>query len=112
MCFEGKHETEVKYMYDLFLQVQLAPPGSLHFRPGMRLEAKDRKSEQIRVATVKKVTDQQLLIHFDSYDDKDDYWCSRDSRDIHPAMWSGKHQKKVEKPKGWPWKQSLITCRQ
>ena len=84
-------------------QVQLAPPGSLLFKPGMRLEAKDpNKPEKVRVATIKTVTDDKLLIHFDGLDDKSDFWCVPDSLDIHPAMWAGKHGKKVEKPKGWP----------
>ena len=87
------------------VQVQLAPPGSLLFKPGMRLEAKDPSNpELMRVATIKKVTDKQLLIHFDGCDDKKDYWCASDSPDIHPAMWSGKHQMTVEKPKGQSWK--------
>ena len=97
-------------MFNLFLQVQLAAPGSLLFRPDMRLEAKDPSNpELVRVATIKKVTDKQLLIHFDGCDDKKDYWCASDSLGIRPPMWSGKHQKKVEKPKGQPWKISLIS---
>ena len=68
----------------------------------MRLEAMDPGNlELVRVATIKKVTGEQLLIHFDGSDDKNDYWCTSDCPDIHPAMWSGKHNKQVEKPQGW-----------
>ena len=97
----GARNIEVKYLCNLLVQVQLAPPGSLLFRPDMRLEAKDPSyPEEVRVATIKKVTDKQLLIHFDGYADKKDYWCASDSPDIHPPMWSGKHWTTVKKPRG------------
>ena len=78
-------------------QDQLAAPGSLLFKPNMRLEAKDRQNPQnpnmMCVATIADIRDGKLLIHFDGWSTRYDYWCKPSSADIHPAMWSGKNQK-------------------
>ena len=79
----------------------MAAPGSLHFRPEMRLEAKNRlQSGVVGVATIDRIADGKLLIHFDGWNSKFDFWCSPNSTDIHPAMWTGKHSMKVEPPRG------------
>ena len=50
------------------VQDQLAGPGSLQFRQGMKLEAKDRQNPAIVcVATVANVKDGKLLIRFDGW---------------------------------------------
>ena len=50
------------------MQDQLAGPGSRLFRPGMKLEAKDRQHPSIvSVATVANVKDGRLLIRFDGW---------------------------------------------
>uniref|UniRef100_A0A1X7UYJ4 TIR domain-containing protein n=1 Tax=Amphimedon queenslandica TaxID=400682 RepID=A0A1X7UYJ4_AMPQE len=89
-------------MIQSLMRVQKAGTGSLLFRVGMRLEAKDRMNpELICVATVKSIKPNgDLLIHFDGWSDGYDYWCKPDSTDIHPAMWCNKHNKKVTPPKG------------
>ena len=67
----------------------------------MRVEAKDRKNPSlICVATIVEVRNRRLLVHFDGWSDKYNYWCSPDTTDIHPPMWCGKNGKKVEPPYG------------
>lgn len=67
----------------------------------MRVEAKDRKNPSlICVATIREVRNRRLLIHFDWWPEKFDYWCSPDTTDIHPPMWCGKNGKRVEPPYG------------
>ena len=82
-------------------QDQLAPPGSLCFSRGMRVEAKDRKNPHLTcVATIADIQNGHLLIHFDGWSNSYDYWCLPNTTDIHPPMWSSKHDKRLEKPKG------------
>ena len=58
------------------------------FKVGMKLEAKDRLNPtMIAVATVDAIKDGQLLIHFDGWTTKYDYWCKPDCGDIHPKGW-------------------------
>ncbi|KPP77528.1 hypothetical protein Z043_103048, partial [Scleropages formosus] len=53
------------------LNTSVTPSG---FRPGMKLEAVDRKNPSlICVATITAVVDNRLLIHFDNWDDSYDY---------------------------------------
>lgn len=67
----------------------------------MRVEAKDRKNPSlICVATIAEVRNKRLLVHFDGWSDKFDYWCTADTTDIHPPMWCGKNGKRVEPPQG------------
>lgn len=85
-----------------YTQTQRAGKGSLKFREGMRLEAKDRLNPAlICVATVKAIkANGDLLIHFDGWSEGYDYWSKPDSTDLHPAMWCNKHNLKVQPPKG------------
>ncbi|XP_018612939.1 lethal(3)malignant brain tumor-like protein 4 isoform X2 [Scleropages formosus] len=65
------------------LNTSVTPSG---FRPGMKLEAVDRKNPSlICVATITAVVDNRLLIHFDNWDDSYDYWCDASSPYIHPV---------------------------
>jgi len=67
----------------------------------MHVEAKDRKHPSlICAATITEVRNRRLLIHFDGWPDKYNYWCSPDTTDIHPPMWCGKNGKKVQPPYG------------
>lgn len=86
----------------LSLQGQLARPGSLLFRAGMSIEAKDRHNpSMICAATIKNINPQgKLLIHFDGWSQQYDYWCEPSSTDIHPPMWCGKNNRRVEAPHG------------
>ena len=62
------------------------------------MEVNGRKNPSlIYVATIKEVRKRRLLVHFDGWSDKYDYWCSPDTANIHPPMW---YQKKVEPPHG------------
>lgn len=80
--------------------MQNSPKGSLDFRVGMKLEAKDRKNPGlICVASIIDINEKkELLVHFDGWSEKYDYWCEPDSTDIHPPMWCGQHGRRVEKP--------------
>ena len=69
----------------------------------MRLEAKDRQDPTLfRVATIADIKDDQLLIHFDGWGPRYDYWCKPDSTDIHPKGWCGKNGRRsdLQPPKG------------
>jgi hypothetical protein len=86
----------------LFNQDQLAGPGSRLFRPGMKLEAKDRQHPSIvSVATVANVKDGRLLIRFDGWSSRYDYWCRPESTDIHPPHWCSKNHRELHPPKGY-----------
>ncbi|XP_051775042.1 lethal(3)malignant brain tumor-like protein 4 isoform X2 [Erpetoichthys calabaricus] len=65
------------------LNSSVTPSG---FRPGMKLEAVDKKNPSlICVATISAVVDNRLLIHFDNWEDTYDYWCDASSPYIHPV---------------------------
>jgi hypothetical protein len=54
----------------------------------MKLEADDVKnSGRICVATVRDVLENRILIHFDGWDQKYDYWTDISSSNIHPINW-------------------------
>ncbi|XP_066915395.1 lethal(3)malignant brain tumor-like protein 4 [Clytia hemisphaerica] len=70
------------------------PPVSRHaFRISMKLEAIDRKNpDLVCVASVANTIGDQILIHFDEWDDLYDYWCREDNPYIHPMGWCQKNQ--------------------
>eukprot|EP00118_Oscarella_pearsei_P008476 m.43935 g.43935 ORF g.43935 m.43935 type:complete len:351 (+) comp33479_c0_seq24:1041-2093(+) len=90
-----------------FSKAQLVAPSpskSSHpfygdFRPGMRLEAVDRKHPSvICVATVAEVRGDQLRIHFDGWSSEYDYWCSKTTTDIHPIGWCQRTNRRIRRP--------------
>ena len=67
----------------------------------MKLEAKDRLHPTlVAVATIINIRDKKLLIHFDGWTSKYDYWCKPTSTDIHPVGWCAQHNKDLQPPKG------------
>ncbi len=67
----------------------------------MRLEAKDRLNPtMVAVATIANIKDEQLLIHFDCWTSKYDYWCSPDCVDVHPMGWCERNHTSLHSPKG------------
>ena len=71
------------------------------FKVDMKLEAKDRLNPSlIAVATVANIRDGRLLIHFDGWTSKYDYWCKPTSTDIHPMGWCLNHGCTLQPPKG------------
>ena len=67
----------------------------------MRLEAKDRRNPSLTcVASIVQVKGSQLLIHFDGWTSKYDYWCESSTQDIHPIGWCAMHGKTLQAPKG------------
>lgn len=71
------------------------------FMAGMKLEAVDRKHpSMICVATIRRVSEGNLFIHFDGWSDDYDYTCQRSSPDIHPMGWCNRNGKQLQPPKG------------
>ncbi|XP_077419270.1 polycomb protein SCMH1 isoform X1 [Vanacampus margaritifer] len=65
-----------------------ANPIKNYFKPGMKLEAVDRKNPYlICPATVGEVKGQEIFVMFDGWRGAFDYWCPFDSRDIFPVGW-------------------------
>uniref|UniRef100_A0A3Q2YGX6 Scm polycomb group protein like 2 n=1 Tax=Hippocampus comes TaxID=109280 RepID=A0A3Q2YGX6_HIPCM len=63
-------------------------PIKNYFKPGMKLEAVDRKNPYlICPATVGEVKGQEIFVMFDGWRGAFDYWCPFDSRDIFPVGW-------------------------
>ena len=69
------------------------------FRVGMKLEARLNPS-LICVATITDIMNNELLIHFDGWTNKYDYWCRPDTPDIHPIGWCRENRTKLQAPKG------------
>ncbi|XP_035791547.1 uncharacterized protein LOC118466398 isoform X2 [Anopheles albimanus] len=58
------------------------------FEVGMSLEADDlRKSGKVCVASVADKIKDRILVHFDGWDERYDYWVSIHSPNIHPINW-------------------------
>ncbi|KAJ4923770.1 hypothetical protein JOQ06_028025, partial [Pogonophryne albipinna] len=63
------------------------PPQNL-FRPGMKLEAVDKKNPYlICPATVGEVKGDEVFVMFDGWRGAFDYWCLYESRDMFPVGW-------------------------
>ena len=76
----------------------------------MKLEAKDRLNpSMIAVATITDIKDGRLLIHFDGWTSRYDYWCKPTTPDIHPMGWCAKHGRALHPPKGIVKALPLIT---
>ena len=71
------------------------------FKVGMKIEAMDRlNTKLICVETITRVKNNQVLIHFDSWSIRFDYWYDTTSIDIHPVGWCSKHGYTVHPPNG------------
>lgn len=58
------------------------------FKAGMKVEAVDLMEPRlICVATVKRVVQRLLSIHFDGWDNEYDQWVDCESPDIYPVGW-------------------------
>ncbi|CAG2231075.1 unnamed protein product [Mytilus edulis] len=75
---------------------------STEVKPGMRLEALDRKTPNFWcVATVQTINpDDSFVIHFDGWTSGYDYVCTPDSTDIHPLGWLYATTHKLGTPSG------------
>lgn len=92
---------------------QTAP--SHGFKPGMKLEAVDKKnSSLICVATVSDVSENRFLVHFDGWEDDYDYWTDPSSPFIHPVNWCSENGHVLTPPKNYKdvaafnWKDYLL----
>ena len=69
------------------------------FKIGMKLEVVDKYNPSlIRVATVIDVNESQIKIHYDNWFEAYDFWCDKDSEDIHPINWCKKTGHPLTKP--------------
>ncbi|KFO92255.1 Lethal(3)malignant brain tumor-like 3, partial [Buceros rhinoceros silvestris] len=94
---KGYNEGEFNWTYYLKYCKAQAAPRSLFktlsalvtpsgFRPGMKLEAVDKKDLSLMcVATIADMVDNRLQIHFDNRDESYDYWCEASSPYIRPV---------------------------
>lgn len=58
------------------------------FKPGMRLEAIDRRNPQlVRAAEIVDVDNHRVKVHFSGWDSAYDYWVDDDLPDLHPVGW-------------------------
>lgn len=74
--------------------------SSSPFHIGMKLEAKDHQFPAlICVATIRGVGDNEVLIHFDNWDDDYDYWCENTCTDLHPVGWCRRNNHDLQPPK-------------
>ncbi|XP_033763307.1 uncharacterized protein LOC117344606 [Pecten maximus] len=89
------------------------PSKSTEVVEGMRLEALDRLNPSlVCAATVSKIseTDGRLLIHFDGWTKRYDYWTEPESKDLHPIGYMAlnanspnhNYTTELQKPKGRP----------
>ncbi len=76
------------YMHGLWMPQEPPKPTQNFFKPGMKLEAVDRKNPYlICPATIGEVRGDKIFIMFDGWRGAFDYWCQYDSRDIFPVGW-------------------------
>ncbi|XP_049297411.1 uncharacterized protein LOC125771126 isoform X2 [Anopheles funestus] len=72
------------------------------FEIGMAIEADDlKKSGKVCVATVADKMGDRILIHFDGWDNRYDYWVSIHSNYIHPVNWHRENNDKITPPPDW-----------
>ncbi|XP_061507919.1 uncharacterized protein LOC1270254 isoform X1 [Anopheles gambiae] len=72
------------------------------FEIGMALEADDlKKSGKVCVATVADKMGDRILVHFDGWDDRYDYWVSIYSNYIHPVNWHKENNDTITAPPDW-----------
>lgn len=95
-----------------------ASPAVPSFLPGMRLEAVDRANPHLTcvatLAAVEMDRPEPLLIHFDGWTERYDYWTSPSSGDLHPVGYCSQQGTPLQKPKGhvgdFEWAAYLRSC--
>ncbi|KAL1021760.1 hypothetical protein UPYG_G00017630 [Umbra pygmaea] len=76
-----------------------AKPSQNHFKPGMKLEAVDKKNPYlICPATIGEVKGEEIFVMFDGWRGAFDYWCKFDSRDIFPVGWCSLTRHSIQPP--------------
>lgn len=74
-------------------------PSQNNFKPGMKLEAVDKKNPYlICPATIGEVKGDEVFIMFDGWRGAFDYWCKFDSRDIFPVGWCSLTKHSLQPP--------------
>uniref|UniRef100_A0A4W5RH18 Uncharacterized protein n=1 Tax=Hucho hucho TaxID=62062 RepID=A0A4W5RH18_9TELE len=76
-----------------------AKPSQNLFKPGMKLEAVDKKNPYlICPATIGEVKGDEIFVMFDGWRGAFDYWCQFDSRDIFPVGWCSLTRHSIQPP--------------
>lgn len=76
-----------------------ARPSQNNFKPGMKLEAVDKKNPYlICPATIGELKGDEVFIMFDGWRGAFDYWCKYDSRDIFPVGWCSLTKHSLQPP--------------
>ncbi|KAI1885126.1 hypothetical protein AGOR_G00216980 [Albula goreensis] len=74
-------------------------PAQNGFKPGMKLEAVDKKNPYlICPATIGEVRGDEIFVMFDGWRGAFDYWCKYDSRDIFPVGWCSLTKHSLQPP--------------
>lgn len=74
-------------------------PSQNNFKPGMKLEAVDKKNPYlICPATIGELKGDEVFIMFDGWRGAFDYWCKYDSRDIFPVGWCSLTKHSLQPP--------------
>ncbi|XP_029106234.1 sex comb on midleg-like protein 2 isoform X2 [Scleropages formosus] len=69
------------------------------FKPGMKLEAVDRKNPYlICPATIGEAKGAEVFVTFDGWRGAFDYWCKYDSRDVFPVGWCSMTKHSLQPP--------------
>lgn len=72
------------------------------FEIGMKLEADDLKNtRRVCVASITDKFNNRILVHFDGWDEKYDYWVDVDSPYIHPINWHKENGFSIIPPPEW-----------
>ncbi|XP_064183152.1 sex comb on midleg-like protein 2 isoform X2 [Anguilla rostrata] len=76
-----------------------ARPPQNGFKPGMKLEAVDKKNPYlICPATIGEVRGDEIFVMFDGWRGAFDYWCKYESRDIFPVGWCSVTKHSLQPP--------------
>uniref|UniRef100_A0A8D8MZI1 Lethal(3)malignant brain tumor-like protein 3 n=1 Tax=Culex pipiens TaxID=7175 RepID=A0A8D8MZI1_CULPI len=76
--------------------------GTNKFEVGMSLEADDlKKSGKVCVASVTDKIDNRILVHFDGWDERYDYWVDIRSPYIHHINWHQENGYSITAPPDW-----------
>ncbi|EDO39278.1 predicted protein, partial [Nematostella vectensis] len=81
------------------------------FKPYQKLEAVDKRNPSlIRCATIARVEDYRVSVHFDGWDDVYDDWYDADSTELHPVGYCERTGHPLEPPLTTADKISSVAC--
>lgn len=81
---------------------QMPPNWLTGWAVGQKLEAVDKHTAALCVASVSNIKDDRVLIHFEGWEKDYDYWARPDAVSIRPKGWGDQNKVPLTKPKGQP----------